>query len=144
MRTRAKKFSVAVIALGGALALAGCGTPSSSHVVLGGSTAGMGATAPPTTARSATGTGAGTSGNGTTGEKTKATTTHTTGAQPGSTKATTAPSGAPGGSAPASQSGAPSSPLDQQTLNEIGQEIGVLGEGLSQATSDVDNPQGDS
>ena len=57
MRTRAKKFSVAVVALGGALALAGCGTPSSSHIVLGGSTSGVGATAPTTTAPSGTGAG---------------------------------------------------------------------------------------
>jgi hypothetical protein len=132
VRTRAKKFSVAVIALGGALALAGCGTPSSSHTVLGGSTGGVGATAPTT------------GGSGTTGEKTTGTSTRTTGAPPGSTKATSAPSGTSGGTTPASQSEAPSSPLDRQTLNEIGEQLGALGQSLSQATSDVDNPQGDS
>lgn len=149
MRKRAKKFSVAAAALGGALALGGCGTPSSSHVALGTPPAHVAtATAPSTAANkvSATTGRSGSGGGAAVGGETTARSTSTTSRAATATTTTTSPASNPAGGAPASQSPAPApaSPVNQQTLNEVAGELGALGQSLSQATSDLDNPQGDS
>ena len=151
MRKRAKKFSVAAVALGGAIGLAACGIPSSSHVALGVPSHVGTATAPSSTSEgaSATTSARGSAGErGTVGGRTTGSSTSTTGT-PGrgvtaTTSAGTSPVGNPAGSGSSSQSQASASPVDQQTLNEVAAQLGALGQSLNQATSDLDNPQGDS
>ncbi len=151
MRTRVKRFSVAAVALGAALALGGCGTPSSSHVALGSPSAQVGTTLASVNARGDTvttaesGTGRGSAGAKTTGPITSAPgPTHSATTTATTATTTRSPGGASGGGASTPQSQAPSSPVNQQTLNEIADQLGALGQSLSQATSDLDNPQGDS
>jgi hypothetical protein len=115
VQRRRTKFSVVAVCVGAVFALSACATGSSSHAVLGNS--------------------------------------------PGSDSASSAltqpvgennPQGSSGSAgrthleAPSTVTTTPSPPLNQQTLNAVSTDLGALGKALDQASSDVDNTQGDS
>jgi len=68
-----------------------------------------------------------------------------TASSPGSSVSTpaTTPTGATASSPTASPT-APATPLNSQTLSQIDTELAPVDSGLSQANTDIDNPQGDS